>query len=136
MRIFFDVRYKSLLRQGLRHSLSLSESDCAVPFCPQDFCSPCEFVCYIHNTMGTAGQSPHQCLVILLRYALCSRTRLDPCLGTTTQQAAGDHVAGERPGQSVGLRSPAQGAACRRDPKSPQGLEFKPQPWGSLEFYY
>ena len=24
MRIFFDVRYKSLLRQGLRHSLSLS----------------------------------------------------------------------------------------------------------------
>ena len=43
---------KSLSRQGVGPSLtlSLSENDHAVPFSPQDFHSPCEFVCRSHNT--------------------------------------------------------------------------------------
>ena len=49
---------KSLLRQGLRHSLS--ESGHAVPFSPQDFGSLCQFVRLIHNTADTAGPSLHQ----------------------------------------------------------------------------
>ena len=31
------------------------ESGCVIPLPPQDFCSPCEFVCLIHNAMDTVG---------------------------------------------------------------------------------
>ena len=52
MRTFLDVMLpesnKSLSRQGLGHSLT--QSGHAVPFSPQDFCSPCEFVHRIHST--------------------------------------------------------------------------------------
>ena len=47
---------------------SLSESGCAIPFSPQDFCSPCEFVCRFYNTIVAAGQSLRQLIIYSVSY--------------------------------------------------------------------
>ena len=51
MRTFFDVCYQKAIKAcpGKGRG-TLSESGRAIPFSPQDFCSLCKFVRFIHNT--------------------------------------------------------------------------------------
>ena len=61
MRTFLDVMLpesnKSLSRQV--SGCSLTQRVAMLSLSPQDICSLCDFVHHIHNTIDTAGQSPH-----------------------------------------------------------------------------
>ena len=69
MKTFLEVMLPEKQEKPVQASvgvLSHSESGHAVPFSPQDFCSPCEFVFHTHNTTDTTGQSPHQSKIIFI----------------------------------------------------------------------
>ena len=93
MRTILDIRClennKSLSRQGSALSLGLYspltlshlESGHAVPFSPQDFCSPCEFVHCSHNTRILRA-AVHIKLVIMVSWDLRSASDSTIVCGT------------------------------------------------------
>ena len=81
MRTFFDVCYQKAKKSPSRQGSKLSpwESGHAIPFSPQDFGSPCEFVRCLHNIWTLLDRvcinSGSASLFVVLRHCLLGRAQ-------------------------------------------------------------
>ena len=106
---------------GLSLALSHLESGHAIPFSPQDFCSPCVFVCCSHNT---GSCRPGSATNDLIRWG-CNPLK-PPSLGEDTRDVQKRRKCHVKTGQEGGQHQVKDNGLRRKHPCQTLFLAFQP----------